>query len=235
MPPDERPQDKAFHWRREDAYVELTAAAFAKLVAENGIPTLGPFGGYYYAMNHTTEGEELYRTVNGKNVWWLYQSRHKFTNAAATGNPIIVDISMSAGVIAKLVSLFAATVSIGNHTISAQLLDEDRANDMQLSAGSASGTVEQFCLPSIGTTAIGAATCQAGYSPGLLIGPGQILRAAMGGASANAADTLEVGLVLLLSAPTVPTWSFALSTDAADITDGGDTISVANRLQAVVM
>ncbi len=55
-------QDKAFRWRREDAYITVTGAAFAKLAHENGLTVKGPFGGYLYAMLSTTDGQELYRT-----------------------------------------------------------------------------------------------------------------------------------------------------------------------------
>lgn len=61
MAPD-KPEEKAFRWRREDAYLTVTGEAFAKLVHENGLEVKGPFGGYLYAMKSTTEGQELYRT-----------------------------------------------------------------------------------------------------------------------------------------------------------------------------
>jgi len=63
-PPEKDNKDTAFRWRREDAYITVTGPVFAKLVHENGLEVKGPFGGYLYAMKHTTEGEELYRTLS---------------------------------------------------------------------------------------------------------------------------------------------------------------------------
>ncbi len=61
----ERKEKAPFRWRLEDAYRTVTAEAFVKVIAEHGLTPQGPFGGYWYALLHTTEGEELYRTWSG--------------------------------------------------------------------------------------------------------------------------------------------------------------------------
>ena len=228
MPPDERPENKAFHWRREDAYIEVTAEAFAKLVAENGLPTLGPFGGYYYAMKHTTEGEELYRTVNGKNIWWLQQGRYVVTQDNVGGGALTIRISVSTGQVAKLTAMYVKGSASAGSGLVVYTVDEDTASVLSL-ATVAAGANRSVSLPTSGTAS--STTGNMATSEGLLLGPGQYL--VSNASAALQTEVLTVYFALLTSNSTAVVIDTTGSAGTPNL--GANSISAANALQAVVM
>ena len=168
-------------------------------------------------------------TGDAKNVWYLYQARRVATQANAAGGAIIVDISVAAGQIAKLVSL--QILNSGTNSLYCYLYDEDVAESNRLGGvGSAAGNRLEF--PSIGANANAAGNFAS--SEGLLLGPGQLLSVFQLGAGIQN-DTLTVAVTLLLSTNTAPTWSKARSTNEADVTLAASTISTANTMQAVAI
>ena len=171
-------------------------------------------------------------STNDHPVWWLYQARRQATNTNAAGNPIIIDISLAAGQVAKLVKGFVQQSTTATHTLLAIHNDEDNVGP-PIAYVAAAAAASEVRLPSIGTAANASANIMS--SQGLMLGPGEKLTCQTGGASAAANDTLAVSVSLLLSTPTIPTWDTTRSTDTAQITLAASTISAANTLQAVVM
>ena len=216
MPPD---QDKAFRWRREDAYITVEPDAFAKKVHEDGLTVKGPFGGYWYAMVSTTEGQELWRTnASGR---WLYQARRVATQANVAGGAVKVDITPAAGQTLKLIA--ADMINSGTNAAICSILDEDNAAATNILANVASGAATRYSLPSIGSAAT--ATGNATNSTDVIIMAGQKLSFWQSGAGAQN-DTLTVAVVLeLIGSGVEPTWSKARSTNEADVTLAANTIS----------
>lgn len=165
---------------------------------------------------------------------WLYQARRVATNAAAAGNPILIDISLNPGQIAQLIRLeaFQDCAGAGTSTLLVEVYDEDFAINSQLAtAGVASGTGYCF-LPSIGSAATGSANYV--NSVGMLFGPGEVICVRTGSVAANAGNELTVALILMLyNVATEPTWDHTRSIDTANITLAASTISAANTIQAV--
>jgi hypothetical protein len=210
--------------------IELGKDAFMRLVTQEHLQVEGPSAGYLYTGKRGAHGWELYKTAD--NPWYLYQARRVATNASANGNPIILDIAIPTGVVAKLQAGYVLQTTAGTHALSVTLLDEDNA--LMGNYGSAATAASlNLSLPVPFSTA--AATGNGANSVGMMIGPGQKLTFATTGASANANDAMTVGLVLLLSQPIEPTWSYARSTDAANITLADSTISAENTLTLVPM
>lgn len=222
--------DKVVKWRNTTAQT-LTAAAFAEKVIEHGLRVVGPYEGYVYCALENEDGYDLFKAYQAKK--WIYQARRKATDAAAAGNPIIIDISLATGQIGVLRSAFVQQVTAGVHTLYITLLDEDNAHFAKVGVVAAAAANSFLYVPSIGASA--AASDNVMNSTGLVIPPGSKLSCYTAGASANANDTLEVGIILeLYNLSTEPTWSVARSTDVANITLAASTISTANTMQEFV-
>lgn len=113
--------------------------------------------------------------------------------------------------------------------MTAQVLDEDGAEDATL-VSIAAGITRIGRIPSpggIATTNNNLTSSEKGY----ILGPGQYLIAISNVALQN--ETLTVGIVLLLSTPTQPTWDTTGSAGTPSL--AASTISAANTLQAVLM
>ena len=159
---------------------------------------------------------------------WIYQSRIIFTQTNAAGGAIVADYSVATGQIARLVSLRA--LNSGNNGISVDLVDEDNAASCRYALIGA-GAATLCHLPSIGQSAT--ATGAIASSEYLLTPPGAKLSIYQSAAGAQN-DTLTIALTLeLWNLPTEPTISKARSTNAADVTQGTDSISDANDLVQV--
>lgn len=162
-------------------------------------------------------------------VAYLYQARRVATQANAAGGAIKIDITVAAGQVAKLIGV--SMINSGTNGILVNALDEDGVTQIQRIASVGSGAGTYISLPTIGSVAT--ATQNMATSEGLLIGPGSSLALDQTGAGAQN-DTSTIGIMLLLSTNTEPTWSKARSTNQADVTLAASTISTANTLQAVV-
>ena len=206
----------------------LTATAFAEMVAQNGLRVVGPIRGYYYCFLGSEEGHTPYRTYAGAK--WLWQSRIVFTQTNAAGGAIVADYSTATGQYAELVMLRA--INSGTNDLNIKVYDEDNADASGLLAAIASGAGTNCALPSIGASA--GTSNHIANSVGLKILPGQKLSVYQTGAGAQN-DTLTIGVALMLyNLDTEPTISKARSTNAADVTQGTDSISDANDLQEVL-
>jgi len=162
-----------------------------------------------------------------KQVTAIYQARCVTTQANAAGGAIIVDISLAAGQIAKLIYLSAS--NSGTNDIEIALLDEDNASSSSLGY-CASAAANMLRVPSIGSAATGGGNRISSIE--VIIPSGAKLSVIQSGASVqNHTLTIAIGLELFNDF-TIPTWSKARSTNAADVTIAASTISAANTLTA---
>jgi len=198
----------------------LDQDAFMRLVTENHLQVEGPTGGYLYTGKQGKDGWETFRTPN--NPWYLYQARRVATQANAAGGAILIDLATAPGQIAKL--LHARVVNSGNNGLQAYIYDEDNAAEAYLLViGAAAGT--SASLPSIGSAAT--ASANNANTKDLMFGPGQKLSFLQTAAGAQN-DTLTLGITLLLTTATEPSWSVARSTNPGNVTLAANTISAAN-------
>lgn len=159
----------------------------------------------------------------GLGLSWIYQARRVATDANAAGNPMIVDVSLASGQLARLISAQCVSVTVATHTLACYLLDEDNAIHAPLALRVTAAT-NSFNLPSIGV--VSSDTNNLINSVGLIIPSAAKLAFQTGTASANAGDTLTIGMVLeLFNVNTVPTWVHTRSTDTANITLAANTIA----------
>lgn len=157
---------------------------------------------------------------------WLWQSRIVFTQTNAAAGAMKVDYSAASGQVIRLVS--ADAVNSGNNSLLITVRDEDNAAHINILANISAAAGTRACLPSIGSVAT--TTANSINSKGLLLLPGQKLCFEEGAAGAQN-DTLTIALgFLLYHLATEPTISKARSTNAADVTQGTDSISDANDL-----
>jgi len=167
----------------------------------------------------------------GENVWWLYQARRIATQGNVAGGLVVLDIALSAGQVAKLISCHAESNATA-HSLYMDINDEDDAQHARLARITGAIASVAVDIPSQGTSAT--ASLNVADTTNLLVGPGQKLVARTNEAGAQN-DTLTVAMTLLLSTPTQPTWSKARSANEADVTLAASTISAANTLQRINM
>ena len=223
MPPPDK--DTAFRWRREDTQLDLSIAEFVKVVFENDLQVKGPFGGYLYAMKHTTEGEEMLRAPN--NPWYLYQARRVWTSGVG-GGAVTIRISVPTGVVAKLVSYVCTGSASAGATLQTVTQDEDGATVLNFGL-IAAGVSRTVYLPSIGTTS--GTHSNIPNSVDLMIGPGTYLTSVCSASLQN--ETVTVGIALLMSANSEAVWDTTGTVSAGTL--AASTISVANTMQLVAM
>ena len=204
--------------------VELDKDAFMRLVTEEHLQVEGPSGGYLYTGKRGRNGWELYKTPN--NPWYLYQARRINTQGAANG-ALTTRISMPAGVVGIIQAMYVRG-ALSAATLEVYRYDEDGAQ-MGLWASVAAGATRQINLPSIGSAA--SATNNPPNTTDTKLGPGEILAATT--SAALQTETLTVGVVILLSAPTEPTWDTTGSAGTPSL--AASTISAANTMQMVAM
>jgi len=166
--------------------------------------------------------------AQGDRIAYLYQARRVATQANAAGGAVIVDISVAAGQVARVVSVYA--INSGTNSLYIDVIDEDNATDFRC-AGISSAAGVWGNAPQAGST--GASSAQPGNSSGMLLGPGQKLSIFQLGAGIQN-DTLTVAITLLCSTSTEPTWDKSRSTNQANVSLAASTISAANTMQAVV-
>lgn len=205
----------------------LSADAFARLVTEHKLQVEGPFLGYIYTGKQGRNGWEMFKTYASKK--WIYQARRVAQQTNVAGGAIKIDISVATGQIAKLVHIAAA--NSGTNEVNIFVRNEDAAQTADLCrVGSAGSTIGS--APRVNTS-----MTTTGYhinSTGLILAPGESLAPEQGVAGAQN-DTFTVAVVLeIYNVPTLPTWSVARSTNAADVTLAASTISEANTLQEVL-
>lgn len=163
-----------------------------------------------------------------KQIWYLYQARRVNTQTNGAGGALRTRISVPAGQVAKLVQVYAEGTASAGSSLSSDILDEDGAQAVRV-AYVAAGATREFKLPSIGS----AATAHGNIADtnGMIIGPGQFL--IIDASAALQTETLKVGVTLLLSTSTEPTWDTTGSAGTPSL--AASTISAANTMVAVVM
>jgi len=165
---------------------------------------------------------------SGKNVWWLYQARRVNTQTNVAGGALTTRVSIPTGQVAKVVRLYVQGTASATATLFGYVFDEDTAGVSFIGSVPA-GASRTFHLPSIGSGAV--AHNNVADTTNMILGPGEYLVAVSSVAIQNEAQT--VGVVLLLSTPTEPTWDTTGSAGTPSL--AASTISAANTLQAVVM
>ena len=201
----------------------LEPDTFARKVIEDRLRVEGPIRGYLYAQKEGMKDDELYRTYASKK--WIYQARRVATQANAGGGSVRADISVATGQVARLIT--SHVVNSGTNGLNLWKRDEDAANAVYLGSV-ASAAATNASLPNLGTST---ASANVAFSHGMLISPGQTLSFDQTVAGAQN-DTITIAIELeLYNLPTLPTWSVARSTNAADVTLADSTISEANTLQ----
>ena len=210
-------------------YNERDSLFIAIKNAGTGTASWGCSGTYDQSENPISETGVIHRLHD--DVTFIYQARRVCTNANAAGNPIVFNITMATGQVARLIALLGVQVTAGVHTLLSYLNDEDNASYANL-ANIAAAANTSFEIPSIGANATTSANIT--NSLGLVIPAGAKLNIQTYGASAQAGDTLTVGMILeLLNDPTLPTWA-ATGTDSANFTFAASTISDANTLIPII-
>lgn len=213
-------------WRNTTAQT-LTAAEFAQKVLENGLRVVGPYEGYVYCALDSDDGYDLFKAYQAKR--WVWQSRIVFTQTNAAGGAIKADYSVATGQVARLVSAF--TINSGTNGIVVYKRDEDNASNSYLAViASAAGT--STYLPSIGAAASTAQNII--NSTGMMLFPGEKLSFEQTAAGAQNDNMTQCVTLELFNLGTEPTISKARSVNAADVTQGTDSISDANDLQELV-
>jgi len=209
--------------------IELDKDGFMRLVTEEHLQVEGPSGGYLYTGRKGKRGWELYKTAN--NPWWLYQGRRINTQGVAGPNALQTNIAVPDGCIAKLVGGQVVGTASAGATLVGYVYDEDGAILMKLCANAAAAnSVAHF--PQIGTTSTAATTSNnVANSVGLLLGPGMYI--GFISSVSIAAETLSVGISLLMSQKVEPTWNTTGSGGTPTLADS--TISEANTFLMVPM
>lgn len=225
------PSEPPFKWRHDpDSPITVSAAAFARLVAENNLKPI-EVDGYLWAWLPTEDGYDTYRAYGPK--WkMLYQARRVVTQDNAGGGALTIRISVASGKTAKLVEMFAYGPASAGATLEMRILDEDGSVGPVLSSVAA-GANRSSSLPQIGTTNTTSNTID---SNGLILGPGQYVRIAA--SAALQTETLEVFAAFLLpnnaaAGGTDITWDTTGSAGTPNL--AASTISAANTLQAVLL
>lgn len=162
-------------------------------------------------------------------VTFIYQARRVATQANVGGGPVIIDVSLATGQIARIIG--GRALNSGTNTALGYIIDEDNAVTTTIgTTTSGAGSNSQY--PSIGSGAT--ATANIASSVDFILPAGAKLSFQQSGAGAQN-DTFTVALILeLLNDPTIPTWDKSRSTNPADVTLAASTISAANTIQPIV-
>lgn len=166
--------------------------------------------------------------IKNGSVWWLYQACRVNTQTNAGGGTLRTRISMPAGMVGRLVSMAVIGAASVTAILAVVKTDEDLTSIHNM-AYIAAGASRSAYLPSIGSSA--GSNANIADTGGMMIGPGEILYSETSVVLQN--ETLAVGVVLLLSAPTLPTWDTIGSAGTPSL--AASTISAANTLQAVLI
>jgi len=166
-------------------------------------------------------------SMAGKNVWWLYQARRVNTQTNAGGGALTTRLSLATGQVGILVQASMVGAASAAATAEAKCMDEDGALTAYWGYVAA-GASRVINFPTIGTAPTHNNVTN---TQNAVLGPGQIISFTTGTALQN--ETLTVGIVLLLSTSTAPTWDTTGSGGTPSL--AASTVSAANTLQAVVM
>jgi len=203
----------------------LDVEAFMQEVTQKNLDVKGPSGGYLYAGYQGPAGWELIRCAN--NPWYVYQARRILTSPAG-GGVLCIRFQIPNGCVAKIIAIYIRGPASAGSAQNAYILDEDGAATVYAANVTAAANIV-VDLPSLGANA--ATSGNLTNTVGMMMAPGQIFSTTSSVSLQN--ETLTLGVVLLLSQNSEPTWDTTGS--AAGATLAANTISVARTMQLVPM